>query len=166
MTMALIQKGDGTTKTMMLTENINATYWGYFNGIDRVTDEDAVDSKVQFGFCWEQPNTVVDALTQTFDPNAKETDARYRRLNGLKEPLPSTDMANLTENYGFPSSYHPGGVQVAFMGGQVDFVNEQIDNLVYAQLMTTDHKKSQLKDADGSLFERDPNVQQPQDDAF
>jgi prepilin-type processing-associated H-X9-DG protein len=73
------------------------------------------------------------------------------------------ELSDGTSNYGFPSSYHPGGVHVAFVGGQVEFVTDQIDNLVYAQLMTSDHKKSDLEDVNGNL---DRELPQPQDDAY
>jgi prepilin-type N-terminal cleavage/methylation domain-containing protein len=166
MSAALLGKGDGMTKTMMLSENINATSWGYFNAIT------VPDRKWHFGFCWEQPATVIASLGDppSADPAAdRETEPRYRRLNGVKEPLfearihDNMELSDGTSNYGFPSSYHPGGVHVAFVGGQVEFVTDQIDNLVYAQLMTSDHKKSDLEDVNGNL---DRELPQPQDDAY
>ena len=158
MTTAYIQsKGDGTTRTMMLTENKNATHWGYYNA-GTVTDK-----KYHFGFCWEQPKVVADDLA-TSSTNT-ETDAKYRRINGLKEPLiHQTISDSMTANYGFPSSNHPGGVQAAFMAGQVAFISDQIDNLVYAQLMTSNHKQSDLRGVDGTTPEK--NLQQPGDDAY
>ena len=51
---------------------------------------------------------------------------------------------NLYESYGYPSSNHPNGVNVAFCGGQVDFMSESIEPRVYAQLMTTNAKRSSL----------------------
>lgn len=161
MTVAYIQaKGDGTTNTMMISENINATHWGYFNAGEGVPDK-----KYHFGFCWEQPKTVIDSIA---NPNATpdfEIEPRFRRLNGLNEPLFEESISTaMTENYGFPSSNHPGGVQVAFVGGSVQFVNDQIDNLVYAQLMTTNHKKSDLKNVAFNTWERD--LPQPSDDSF
>ena len=46
----------------------------------------------------------------------------------------------LYESYGYPSSNHPNGVNVAFCGGQVDFMAESVDPRVYAQLMTSNAK--------------------------
>ena len=48
------------------------------------------------------------------------------------------------ESYGYPSSNHPGGVNVAFCGGQVEFMAETIDPLIYGQLMTSNSKRSKL----------------------
>ncbi len=159
MTVAYIQaKGDGTTRTMMLTENINATHWGYANG------STVADRKYHFGFCWEQPQSIIDALTA---PNGKE----FRRINGGIEDspsfLPPISVGEMNANYGFPSSNHPGGVQAAFVAGQVQFVSDQIDNLVYAQLMTSNHKRSDLWITDVSNpLNFDKNLPQPNDDSF
>ena len=38
------------------------------------------------------------------------------------------------ESYAYPSSLHPGGVNMAFCGGQVEFIAETIDPLVYAPI--------------------------------
>jgi len=170
MTIAYIQaKGDGTTKTMMLSENINATHWGYFsaNGVDATT---VPDQKYHFGFCWEQPKAIVDSLAGPNPQPDFEREARFRRFNGLRQPLneisisPEGGSNGMTTNYGFPSSNHPGGVQVAFVGGQVQFISDQIDNLVYAQLMTSNHNRSDLLNvAENSL---DKDLIQPSDDAY
>jgi len=162
MTVDYIQaRGDGTTKTMMLTENLNATHWGYFNSSEP-------DRKYHFGFCWEQPAAIVAAPS---DPPNYEGDARYRRINGPAEPLFELSItSSMTSNYGFPSSNHPGGVQTAFVGGQVVFISDQIDNLVYGQLLTSNHKRSDLRDnspSPGPYLERDTtNVSQPSDDDY
>ncbi len=50
------------------------------------------------------------------------------------------------ESYAYPSSRHPGGVNVAFCGGNIEFMREAIDPLVYAQLMTS---QQQAVDARG-----------------
>jgi len=137
MTVAYIQaKGDGTTRTMMLTENLNAVYWGHFNSSEP-------DAKHHFGFCWDQPAVVIADLSATMPTGAT------------------------TVNSGFPSSNHPGGVQAAFVGGQVQFISDQIENLVYAQLMTSDHKLRDNSPSPGPYLERDTvNVSQPSDDAY
>ncbi len=149
MTVAAIQKGDGMTKTMMLSESLNATHWGYFSttGVFNVPD-----AKFHFGFCWEQPAAILASLTSPSSPPNLELEPRFRRINGVKEPLFEFEIGiDMTFNYGFPSSYHPGGVNVAFMGGQVAFVADQIDPLVYAQLMTSNQKRSDLRNAAGDL---------------
>ncbi len=169
MTVAALQKGDGMTKTIMLSENLSATHWGYFSTFG-VTD--VPDAKYHFGFCWEQPETIITSLGNppSADPEQdRETEPRFRRINGLKEPLfyseidPAMASSDGTSNYGFPSSYHPAGVNVAFMGGQVVFVADQIDAFVYAQLMTSNQKRSDLMNGD-KILERE--LAAPSDDAY
>jgi len=167
MTVAYIQaKGDGTTKTLMLTESNNATHWAHFNPPSTAVP----DQKYHFGFCWEQPGVVLDPMSGD-DP---EIDVKFRRINGAINPLlalkispegtmPGPDV--MSKNYGFPSSNHPGGVQVAFVAGQVQFLSDQIEGLLYAQLMTTDHKRSDL--LGGPMWMTpERNLAQPADDAY
>jgi len=159
MTVAYIQaKGDGTTKTMMFSESINAIHWGYAGAIASTV----LDQKYHFGFCWEQPAAIITDLgTTTMD---FESDIKYRSINGIPEPLPGLLVNEMTINSGFPSSNHPGGVQAAFVGGQVVFISDQIDNLVYAQILTSNHKKSDLKNVADNTWERD--LPQPSEEDY
>ena len=45
-----------------------------------------------------------------------------------------------------PSSYHPGGVNVAFAGARAMFLRESIDYIAYISLMTTNDKRSETPD--------------------
>jgi prepilin-type N-terminal cleavage/methylation domain-containing protein/prepilin-type processing-associated H-X9-DG protein len=138
-TFAYVQaEGDGSTNTLMFAEGLNAVHWGYVGG-------DAPDKKWYFGFCWEQPANLV-AGGSTDDPD-RATSVRYRVINGLREKLPLSSVGEkkLKPNTGFPSSNHPGGVNVAFIGGQVQFMSERISPVVYAQLMTSSRKGSDLE---------------------
>jgi len=148
---------DGTTKTMMLSENKNATHWGYFMATT------VPDAKYHFGFCWDQPQTVIGAISSG---NA----ARFHRINGGIENDPGytapTEIGDMTADFGFPSSNHPGGVQVAFVGGNVQLVSENIDSQVYAQLMTSNSKKSDLWVTSNIPSNYDKNLPQPNDDSY
>ena len=79
---------------------------------------------------------------------------------GNQQPMPSSPGF---ESYGFPSSNHPGGVNVAFCGGQIVFVPESIDPLVYGQLMTSNRNRSSLKRSDGTPERKLPP---PADDVY
>jgi prepilin-type processing-associated H-X9-DG protein len=50
----------------------------------------------------------------------------------------------LYESYGYPSSNHPNGVNMAFCGGNVEFIASTVEPRVYAQLMTTNRNRSNL----------------------
>ena len=68
------------------------------------------------------------------------------------------------ETYGYPSSNHPGGVNVAFCGGTIRFMGESIDPVVYGQIMTSNARKSNLVNADAwstSCVADRKTVQQP-----
>jgi prepilin-type processing-associated H-X9-DG protein len=69
-------------------------------------------------------------------------------------------------NYGFPSSNHPGGVNMAFCGGAVQFVSEEITPQVYAQLMTSNRKGSELFIGSGTDEIGESRMKQPADGDF
>ncbi len=141
MSLAYLQSHDGASRTLMLTESIHALQWGYI-----LPDEQAntLDRKYHFGFCWEQTSVLQNA-------NAARSRERFRRFNGNREYGTHTKFSEMGSNDGFPSSNHPGGANVAFVGGKVQFLSDSIDPLVYAQLMTSSSKHSDLRDTAGRL---------------
>lgn len=144
MTMGYLQqKGDGSTSTILLTENIHQVYWAYrgtaaaYNYSSSVQAES--DEKWHFGVVWTLPN---DVSAQT-----------PRRINGdqTQDSYEAVSEITLDDNgndqfyrRAFPSSLHPGGVNMAFVGGSVRFVSDQIEPVVYAQLMTSNRNRSEV----------------------
>lgn len=158
MTIAYLQaKGDGTTATLMLSENLRAVDWAFQDEIDYSDDGPTRDEKYHFGFCWEQPDIVAEAIAKDI------TDVKQRRINGGTSDYDSYDnIGDITMDDGFPSSNHPGGVNAAFVGGAVEFISDGIDLRVYAQLMTSNRRMSDLHV--GSVFDR--NLSAPGDDEY
>jgi prepilin-type N-terminal cleavage/methylation domain-containing protein/prepilin-type processing-associated H-X9-DG protein len=159
--MAFAQVIDGTTKTMMLSESLHTFFYSYgaIQGGQTYTQDDGSqiqDTKHLFGFVWKNPASL----------------AAHERINGDKffektsvgPPASMDAFANVTnyEQYGFPSSNHPGGVNVAFCGGSVEFIAESIEPLIYAQLMTSNSKRSKL--VSGTTPDR--LLPQPSDDQY
>jgi prepilin-type processing-associated H-X9-DG protein len=156
--MSLAQVVDGTTKTLMLSENLHTFYWSYeaistANGYAQNDNSAIKDTKHLFGFVWKN------------EPGVNE------RINGDKNydqpsPGPPSDMiaysdASKYESYGYPSSNHPGGVNVAFCGGTVRFMGDSIDPTIYGQLMTSNARKSNLIRKSDSIPDR--KLPQPAD---
>jgi prepilin-type N-terminal cleavage/methylation domain-containing protein len=137
--LADLQTRDGTARTLMLSENVNALHWGYAFDKDR---DETKDRSYHFGFCWEQPSEIAKV-------EANEPTKRFRRINSRYRQEEINSFAEMTPDDGFPSSNHPEIVNVAFASGSVQAINQDIDPLVYAQLMTSNHKLSDLQDADG-----------------
>jgi len=136
---AIQSKGDGMTNTLMLTEGLSALYWNYVG-------TPSPNKKWDFGFCWEQPYDIREArLSGRGD---KGVGAGYRMVNGVRENLAGSTIMSKPPNSAFPSSNHPNGVNVAFVGGQVRFLRENVSALVYAQLMTSNRKRSDLRNLD------------------
>ncbi|MEX0611258.1 MAG: DUF1559 domain-containing protein [Pirellulales bacterium] len=146
MSLGYIQGNDGTSKTIMLSENVHAWYWCYdvatappprsVNVQPPGDSSPVADTKHLFGFVWKNEPSQMERINGD----------RYYDLNA--PPGNMKDFAEpgepMYESYGYPSSNHPGGVNMAFCGGQVVFVADTIDPLVYAQLMTPNRNRSGL----------------------
>jgi hypothetical protein len=116
---AYIEKHDGAKNTLLLSENVDSGEW---------TDD--AESKV--GFLW-RPDVEGDV------------------------PAPAGQILQINRRVGEgdgslrfarPSSFHPGGVNVAFVSGRVQFLNEQINDLVYVRLMMTNSREPKFPGTD------------------
>jgi len=65
------------------------------------------------------------------------TPSTYQKINYNK-----TTTVALNEDLARPSSFHPGGVNVAFCDARVIFLREDVDYWVLQQLMTSVHEES------------------------
>lgn len=158
--MSMTQIVDGTTKTLLLSENLHTFYWTY--GLTNNDTSQIKDNKLLFGFIWK--NTGGSGVNIA-DYDRINGDKFYDKLNtGPPDTMETFGGDNTTyEHYAYPSSRHPGGVNVSFCGGQVEFMRENIDPLVYGQLMTSNSKRSKLVDANGIP---DRKITQPSDDQY
>lgn len=141
MTTAYIQsKGDGTTKTLMFSESLAALYYAYTS--DDYTS--TIDASHHFGFTWVQPNAV--ATDTRLRVNGSKAIPEYTTFSGMTQVLTSETPNEQPEKPrpGIASSFHPGGVNVAFVGTQVSFLTDQVDPQVFAQLMTSNRNQSGL----------------------
>jgi prepilin-type N-terminal cleavage/methylation domain-containing protein len=111
MSLAYLQgKGDGTTKTMMLSESLTALHWAYTQGqfSGGVNDyTQTPDANFHFGFTWVNPQLVVD------DPllrvNGTKNIPNYGSFQEMttQKNTPLTDPT-ITVRPGLASSNHPG----------------------------------------------------------
>jgi prepilin-type N-terminal cleavage/methylation domain-containing protein/prepilin-type processing-associated H-X9-DG protein len=147
MSLGYVQQNDGTSKTIMLSENLHVWYWCYDiqpSGQQNVqvpaTSSNVVDTKHLFGFVWKNQPSEIERINgdRFYDQNPAPTS--LKDFSGFTPTVGSSGY----ESYGFPSSNHPGGVNMAFCGGQVVFIADTIDPLVYAQLMTPNRTRSNL----------------------
>lgn len=137
----ITSKGDGATHTLMLSESLSALFWNYNAQVSK-------NKKWDFGFTWGQPQDI-KKTRENSDWGPVEDSPAWQVINGVHENIAGSSMGNKPVNSGFPSSNHPGGVNVAFVGGAVQFLRENINVRIYAQLMTSNRKQSDLLDEDG-----------------
>ncbi len=158
MTEDFINEHDGANYTIMLTESLQAGGWAY--------DPLAPGSPMRSEFQMRQATSVVwfisgqrnNALPisvsvsaeQSFDPSL----VGINRRRNLTKPLAERFSFRPSSNFGGlaaarPSSNHPGGVYVAFCGGNCSYLSEDIDYRVLTQLMTPNGREV-VVDIDGN----------------
>ncbi|HYO24474.1 MAG TPA: DUF1559 domain-containing protein, partial [Lacipirellulaceae bacterium] len=133
-------KGDGTTTTMMFSESLAALFWAY--PLSEYSNTN--DANFHFGFTWVQPADV--AANRSLRINGvKGTPTDYSTLGEMQGFIdaPESDIQN--PRPGVPSSNHPGGVNVAYVDKHVSLLSDQVDPFVFAQLMTSNHRQSNLQ---------------------
>lgn len=110
---------DGLSNTMLISENIRTGY-----------DPDKPTSN------WGSPNPYLTSFyigNPCLNGSCSSGNVDYNRSNsgngainaGLSQPEGSSP---------FPSSVHPGGVNVGYCDGRIEFMSENIDGKVYASL--------------------------------
>lgn len=106
-TLSFISSGDGTTNTLMYSENVDASEW---------TTANITEGKV--AFCFADNDTLPSATTlNTMLINSKT-------IGGNEGNLPRA------------SSFHPGGVVVTFCDGHNGFITQDIAYQTWALLFT------------------------------
>jgi prepilin-type processing-associated H-X9-DG protein len=119
-----VASGDGTSMTIMVSENIQATTWADASFLDTKLASRPLLAREKAGtptnvFVWHNSNKAKQSWL----------------INGATESGPTPlDTAR-------PSSEHKGGVNTAFADGHVVFLKDSIDYTVYARLMSSDGKK-------------------------
>ncbi len=145
-TMDFLGTNDGSTYTLMLSENLQATNWATDPTDTTLSNPPYLSDfalRQNTGFVWyltKNQNNTAPAPTSTsgFDPNGIQINALARTLTGapmLPYAMPGTNPSGLA--YARPSSNHPGGVNAFFCGGNARFIAEDIGYHVYTQLMTS-----------------------------
>lgn len=157
MTQDFISTRDGTSYTLMLSENLQAGNWaidpnggtGFYN-----TD---LAVRQNTGMAWfltgklnngnpndaSLPATVYATPFNTSAPFFPEINQNSQLVTGaIQLQYQSGNSANPTGlAYSRPSANHSGGVNVAYCGGNAGYLNDEIDYRVFTQLMTPNQKQ-------------------------
>ncbi len=153
-TMDFIQSNDGTSYTMMLSENLQAGNWatdpmdGTSSNVIKNPYQSDFQMRQNTGFVWfatlsaNNTDTPITVASPVYNPNGMKINQLARDIEGAN-PYPQTypdsnSLGGLA--YARPSSAHTGGVNVIFCGGNHRFIVEDIPYYVYTQLMTPRQK--------------------------
>lgn len=137
-TLQFVEEHDGLNHTLLLTENVDCGRW-----------TESRESLV--GFVW---------VANVIEGQAAPGDQLLRINQRAGEGDGSIKFAR-------PSSYHPGGVNVVYASGATRFLTDEMDYLVFAQLMSSDGRDIRQPGAltpIGAPYRIEPSLK-PQDNA-
>jgi prepilin-type N-terminal cleavage/methylation domain-containing protein/prepilin-type processing-associated H-X9-DG protein len=154
---------DGREYTLAYSENLDATYydeigWNIYDCADVTYDQTIVGKEQTFNpvFLWAQSTGDRVAINgpgaskEEVEKCQRTDDAPHRYDGDSCDVGPGQSRASRAR----PSSYHSGGVNVAFGGGRVMFIRESIDYQVYIALMTLDERHSDSPEPDFTLEDK------------
>lgn len=158
--MDYITSNDGSTNTLLLSENLQSGGWATdpVSGMNTPFQSDFAVRQCT-GMVWfltgnQDNNTLVTPLplAANFIPDAMGVNDLAQQASGLPTmPFSATNYSQPSGlAYARPSSYHPGGVNSMFCGGNSRFLNEAIDYKVFTQLMTS-HQKQVVVDTENNV---------------
>jgi prepilin-type N-terminal cleavage/methylation domain-containing protein/prepilin-type processing-associated H-X9-DG protein len=120
---ALGAVSDGLSQTILASENLRAGY------------EAATDSTWATPAPWRTCFFVSSYVCQ--DEKCSKTNVDWRKANDARTFESINPRRVLPEGAGpWPSSNHPGGVNVIFCDGHLKFLSENVDGLAYAAMIT------------------------------
>jgi prepilin-type processing-associated H-X9-DG protein len=132
---------DGTSNTLLFSENLQARQW--FNAHGGPDPENSLVARVATGFNWLY-----------FRDMPGPPPAEHMRINGGNLRSDPTALAERIE-WARPSSYHANVVNVAFADGRVIALREDIQYDVYQQLMTGNGSRSVMPNQNYILRDED-----------
>ncbi len=152
MTLDFIAAGDGQAQTLLLSENIQATAYAY-KGSTLNFPVRRIVRQISFG-------VPVEPFVTINDPNDPRSGSLTltTTFNGSNTPFSTIDVVDANGNPASahinddlstvsvgerprPSSNHQGAVNVAWSDGRASALNNQIDQKVYARLLTPDGQR-------------------------
>lgn len=145
-----IRDGQGTT--LMLSENLNANR--YASLTTGTKDDDNTERGTCFLHWWQLPQEPAFSTLAAQPPAAGAAVAVINgdKSNPLWDPTNASWWPNVWSNgspdvkyySARPSSNHSGGVIISFVGGNTQFLRDDIDYQVYCHLMTPAGSKFKL----------------------
>jgi prepilin-type processing-associated H-X9-DG protein len=146
-TIDFIAAHDGTTYTLLLSENLQATSWATDPTDTAHQPPYPFQSEFQIrqntGFVWFVTGSSDNALPVSASAAFNSAAIGVNQLRDVATPVPSAAYPVPGSNpptgglaYARPSSNHPGGVNVMFCDAHLRFISDDIDYRAYTQLMT------------------------------
>ncbi len=159
-----VSSHDGMTYTLMLSENLQGGNWALdpssdpaLGGMNKSFYNTDMGVRANTGMVWflngNYNNRSIDGqsnstTTQASVPGSVQASmvinaaSSQMVVGSITVPFSASSGANPSGlAYSRPSSNHPGGVNVAYCGGNAGYLSDEIDYAVFTQLMTPNQQK-------------------------
>jgi hypothetical protein len=133
---------DPKDKTILLTENVDAVDYTLDPNPNAPNDEIYPLAERRVAVTW--------APTSTFAADGAGPAMNPPRDSMRPNVAPGTGNG-MSYDQARPSSHHPDGFNVAFVGSQVQYMKNSISYYVYARLMASDDRNAGLVDEHGTI---------------
>lgn len=135
-----LSQHDGSTYTLMLTENVQANRWVPVDSSS--TGQRRAFWEPDIGFLWNDTASASSLATPS-SPADPSGDADVLTPFRINEGVDVADIDGTpAPSYARPSSRHGAGVVVSFCDGHQEFLREDISWDVYKHIMTPDSNKA------------------------
>lgn len=136
--MGMISNGDGTSNTIAVSENIYAGSWG----VDVIYDDTlnrGSPGLAQVGFGIGDDGIQLEGEANAGNDPTRPTSLKVLSTNYEHYAINGAIRRKAGGSEGFisaPNSRHIGGVHMLYCDGHIEFMSENVDNVVYAHALT------------------------------
>jgi hypothetical protein len=146
--LADISGADGTSQTVLVTENIQASEWAGSGG-RFTTDARGRRIVADNGFYDDPVNCEAHTTCVWIDPDWAQSEAQFRGWHINQHFYVTGATLQVSPDQSRPSSNHPGGVLATMADGHVTFLRDSTAYWVYVALMTPDGQNARVPNFSG-----------------
>jgi len=165
--LTFVQRNDGTSKTILFGENMDASFWASYAGqgtapinfLPYYASLSTIWSEEPMGLVWmdQAPNSPSIYPSPPLGLNQGYQNTPPGQLRALIASQNDAPGSLPGESIARPSSAHPGGFNMTFADGHTTFMSQDVTYQLYAELMTPCGARARPAGSDATGIKPNPN---------